>query len=572
SGNTGTITLVGYNSTILNWESSIDNGVTWLPVVNTTPLQNYNNLTQTTDFRAIVTSGGCANDTSSVAIISVDSVSVGGAVTVDDTVCAGQNAGVLNLAGNTGTVTGWEMSTDGGTTWIALGNTSSSQGYNNLNVTTAFRTEVKNGVCPATSSAVATITVDQASNAGTISSNATVCQTYNGGTLVLNGVNGNVTDWQMSSDNGVTWVSLANVTNQQSYSALTDTTWYISIAVNGVCAADTSIPAVITVIPKPNASFTKNDTCFGLPIKFTNTTTVTGGYVQLYTWDFADNNNSTAGSPTHIYADTGTYMVSLVALSNFGCLDTFTLATTVKPVPSVAFTLSGPTTFCTGDSLVIMEPFDPNNTYSWSTGSTHDTLIVDTTGTWVLHVTNSVTGCSNADSVSTVLVPSLVADAGLSDTISIGNSITLNGSGGTNYSWSPAATLDIPTIANPVASPTTTTMYYLTVSSNNGCTSKDSVRITVEPKYDFEISTVITPNGDGYNDFWYIKNINFYPDNEVIIFNRYGQKVFSMTGYDNSWTGTSSSGNLPDGTYYYVLKFTTTDKTFNGGITVLRSK
>ena len=68
-----------------------------------------------------------------------------------------------------------------------------------------------------------------------------------------------------------------------------------------------------------------------------------------------------------------------------------------------------------------------------------------------------------------------------------------------------------------------------------------------------------SPNGDGVNDTWVIKNLELYPDNELIIFNRWGNEVFSVKGYRNDWSGDSNSkftiGNgLPVGTYFYVLK------------------
>jgi len=67
-----------------------------------------------------------------------------------------------------------------------------------------------------------------------------------------------------------------------------------------------------------------------------------------------------------------------------------------------------------------------------------------------------------------------------------------------------------------------------------------------------------TPNGDGFNDSWFIEGIEYYPDNEVLIFNRWGDIIREIHGYDNVnafWNGTNRHNErLPDGTYYYVLK------------------
>ncbi|MCJ8292677.1 MAG: gliding motility-associated C-terminal domain-containing protein [Flavobacteriales bacterium] len=68
-----------------------------------------------------------------------------------------------------------------------------------------------------------------------------------------------------------------------------------------------------------------------------------------------------------------------------------------------------------------------------------------------------------------------------------------------------------------------------------------------------------TPNGDNYNDLFVIEGIGNYPGNEILIFNRWGNQVFEMLEYDNSWNGVRNVGSditgdqLPTGTYYYIL-------------------
>lgn len=70
----------------------------------------------------------------------------------------------------------------------------------------------------------------------------------------------------------------------------------------------------------------------------------------------------------------------------------------------------------------------------------------------------------------------------------------------------------------------------------------------------------ISPNGDNFNDFLTIQNIEFYPDNKVIILNRWGDKVFEMNGYNNKEkvfvgdNNVSGTGHLPSGTYYYRIE------------------
>ncbi|MFL5751835.1 MAG: gliding motility-associated C-terminal domain-containing protein [Bacteroidia bacterium] len=568
--NAGAIALSGYSGNVIDWQTSTDGGATWTPLGSTATTQNYSNLTSTTSYLSIVGSGVCANDTSSITTINVDSVSVGGMVTVDDTVCAGANAGTVNLTGNTGSVIDWQYSTDGGVSWISLSNTTSSQGYANLVATTLYRTKVKYGVCPSDTSAAAKISVDAVSLASSLSSPAVVCESANNGTLLSGTNTGSILDWESSTD-GITWTPIGNATAQQNYLNLTDTTWYHIIVKNGVCSPDTSASLKITVNPKPNAVFAAAAVCEGATMSFINSTTTSSGFIQLYNWDFGDNNSSVSGNPVHLYADSGSYNVSLVALSSLGCLDTFNLPVRVNALPSVVFTASGPLSFCPGDSVTVSVPFSANNTYLWSNGDTLNTTQIDTSGTFSILATDTVSGCLNTDSLSTILFPAPVANAGLDDTLSLGGTINLNGSGGLSYNWTPIITLSSGIIAQPVATPSLTTVYILTITDANGCTASDSVRIFVDDNISLVIPNLITPNGDGHNDVWYIKNINLFTNTEVVIFNRNGQKVFGMTDYDNSWGGTFNGNILPDGTYYYVLKLPDNDKTFKGAITILKS-
>ena len=76
------------------------------------------------------------------------------------------------------------------------------------------------------------------------------------------------------------------------------------------------------------------------------------------------------------------------------------------------------------------------------------------------------------------------------------------------------------------------------------------------------IPNAFSPNGDGTNDVVEIPNIESYPENDIMIFNRWGNKVFEASPYTNAigqaWDGTSQFGGfigdkLPESTYYYVL-------------------
>jgi gliding motility-associated-like protein len=84
------------------------------------------------------------------------------------------------------------------------------------------------------------------------------------------------------------------------------------------------------------------------------------------------------------------------------------------------------------------------------------------------------------------------------------------------------------------------------------------------------VPNIITPNGDGVNDFFFVSEQLLYEPIHLIVFNRWGGKVFEDTDYENKWDGDNFGGKpLSDGTYYYLLKFTGADDRA-GFITILR--
>ena len=79
-----------------------------------------------------------------------------------------------------------------------------------------------------------------------------------------------------------------------------------------------------------------------------------------------------------------------------------------------------------------------------------------------------------------------------------------------------------------------------------------------------------SPNGDGINDYLRINCIETFPNNTLTIFNRLGSEVYSVTNYDNKWDGTWKKGDLPNGTYFYVLDLADGSEVKKGWIQIIR--
>ena len=136
---------------------------------------------------------------------------VGGAVAGGASVCSGSNnSGTLTLSGYTGTILRWEFSTDGGTNYTPISNTSTTQTFSNLTTTTKYRAVVQNGVCAPANSSPATVTVSPASVGGSVLSSRSVCYGNNSGTLTLSGQVGDVIRWEYSV-NGNSWTSISKI-------------------------------------------------------------------------------------------------------------------------------------------------------------------------------------------------------------------------------------------------------------------------------------------------------------------------------------------------------------------------
>lgn len=293
--------------------------------------------------------------------------------------------------------------------------------------------------------------------------------------------------------------------------------------------------------------------CDGFSVDFFNQSQDAPSYL----WDFGDPTTttdvSTATNPSYVYPDTGLYVITLIAGPGQECADT-SYSTVSVQIPSlfVDFDLSiidG----CVFPAQVSFDDlsFDTLSTivewdWQFSNGDTSDAQdpiwFVTESGTYSATLTATAeNGCqvSHTDFVSID-----VLELGLQDTahICVGNSVILNP--GTDvtytYNWSPGNTLSSTSSPSPLATPPTSTTYYLTVEDNEGCTYTDSVAVIVDDlvidfadQIDFCIGDTVQLHNDTNPDLSY----SFIPDINLI----------------DAQTGTASAYPETTTTYYVAV-------------------
>jgi gliding motility-associated-like protein len=112
----------------------------------------------------------------------------------------------------------------------------------------------------------------------------------------------------------------------------------------------------------------------------------------------------------------------------------------------------------------------------------------------------------------------------------------------------------------------------LKVSDSFGCLDSTQVTIEVDTKYFVSIPNTITPNDDGFNDFWIIENLEKFPDHSIQIFNRNGSSVFETNNYQNDWSGEYKGNELPATTYYYIIDLGDGEEVLKGDLSIIRAK
>lgn len=258
---------------------------------------------------------------------------------------------------------------------------------------------------------------------------------------------------------------------------------------------------------------------------------------------------------------------------------------TVEPNPIVNISPND-TSFCLNDPYPIMVDVSPDwfeqYAYSWSpttnleNPNVKEALFFSTEPgeyNYVLTVTTPV-GCTGSDSVKIFTRPSPeLVDVTSDFTAKYGDVVQLNADGATYYTWTPSRLLDFPTEPDPKANAIDTVTFRVIGTDQYGCRDTAYVRMNIDYTMKEWVPNAFSPNGDGRNDVFSVKNMKYQRLIEFRVFNRWGQEIFNTTDPNIGWDGTYRGQAQEIGVYHYLIRVTTPDgkqKTYKGDVSLIR--
>lgn len=332
----------------------------------------------------------------------------------------------------------------------------------------------------------------------------------------------------------------------------------------------------VFVVEGPKAAAGKDkDICLGSSAELGAKPAASNGQAPYnYKWTpGADLDNDTHENPIATPNSVGDHMYILTVWDANNCMDKDSMVLTVNPLPEPEITNIAED-YCVNDPIFTLNG-DPSGGIYSGPGVNGSTFNPGGAGIGVHEITYTYTdanGCTNSITYVVEVHGLPIIYAGPDKTVYLGYSTTLDAVSGGNYIyvWDPTIYLDDPNALNPnVVLPLQTTTYTILATDDWGCERSDEVTVFVDQNTPLNPPNTFTPNGDGINDTWVIPLLDFFPTNNVKIYNRWGQLVFEA---DNYSTGTAwDGGDLPEGTYFYVITVDAQgNRVYKGTVTIVR--
>ena len=349
------------------------------------------------------------------------------------------------------------------------------------------------------------------------------------------------------------------------------TTEYVVIGVDPAgCLARDSV--LITVKPSPIVNVTEDTTiCRGKTIQLS----ASGG--GTYEWSPATSlSNTSIPNPVSSASSDINYIVKVTAANACSTTDTVKIGVSAYP----QFAASATPSVCLGNNATLTASGGDNYLWSPATSLPDPTLPEITfaplsSGTYAVNIIDNICHHDTTINVVVKVNPLPVLSLMKSNDINCNEPTALLQAGGARtYSWLPAEYLSSASVANPVATPDTTTMYTVTGINEFGCSSTASTVVNVDksgvPR--FVVPNAFTPNNDGKNDCFGIQRWGNAEIKQFSIYNRWGKIIFQTADPSQCWDGTWKGQRQEGGGYIYIIRANTLcgEVTRKGLLTLIR--
>ncbi|MEQ1554322.1 MAG: PKD domain-containing protein [Ferruginibacter sp.] len=341
----------------------------------------------------------------------------------------------------------------------------------------------------------------------------------------------------------------------------------VAVGTNG-CKSDTfKLPVAVTT--KPSANFT----FLGKPCKdsiftFTSSTLFNASIPTVWYWNYGDAISSTITSTnivTHAYNLASSITVKHLVTFG-GCVSdtSFLTIPIINPNPTVNFNITS-TIFCENIPINFIGNASADATiWQWNFGNglgnntpPFDRIYNNPYNGNVKLKVLTAEGCGSVEVVKPLTIAAAPnVNAGPDLYLKIGTTKTINASisnaSNYNFLWTPATNLSNSNLLTPITNTIVPIEYKIKATDKiNGCVGYDSMQ--VKSYSTIYVPNVFTPNGDGKNDKWIIPALEAYPNCTVVVYNRYGQKIFESIGYKTPWDGRFKNIQQPLGAYVYTI-------------------
>jgi gliding motility-associated-like protein len=318
-----------------------------------------------------------------------------------------------------------------------------------------------------------------------------------------------------------------------------------------------------------NLNFTKSGNCVPDSILFSDSAVSASSAIASRMWK-VNGANSAAVSPAKLFLNSaGPFSVTYVVTTAEGCTDSITKNYTFTTYPNITYTLTGTSPFCVGDSLSVRANGGTNVIWL-NDNDTNRTKVFKSATRYRVRAFNGPL-CFVDDNDTVLVYPKVKVTAFTDTTIYRGGVATLRATGASTYTWSPATALNATTGPTVKSSTLKTRTYIVSGSSSAGCSDADTVTVTVIDPPFTRIPNIITPNNDGDNDVWDVKELKDLDLYDLTIVDYQGKVVYESSNYLNDWNAVDKSNKeLPDGIYYYLLHHRGNHSELKGFIHVIR--